>query len=262
MYSLLKGISLSFYTLSKRRREVTIDNLKQAFPEKSDQETAHLSKAVFIELSKTVAEIFLMLTGRFDPDQAVVNRDEAIRKLKVLRNTYSGGWMMVTAHFSNWELLAQVLAKNGFPMLIVGREGDNKLIDKNITLPLRQRYGSRTVYKKKAAVAILKSLKRGEIVGALIDQKVNAQEGLKVKFFGREVYMTGLVATMKQKLNITVIPIFLPRIGEGKYKIVMEEPIEVSDDAVHMTQAYSDALERVIKAYPEQWFWMHNRWKV
>lgn len=262
IYLFTKVLTLSFYKLSKRRRLITIDNLQYAFPKKSAEEVSILAREVFVELSKTLAEIILMLSDRFDIDEAVVNKDEVLLKLKALRTQYPQGWIMLTAHFSNWELLANFLAKHGYPMLAIGREGDNKLIDKHITIPFREKYGNRAIYKKKAAISILKALKKGDIVGLLIDQKVHKSEGIRVKFFEREVYSTGLVATMKNKLDIEVLPLFIARIADGKYSIIIQDPIREKGDIREMTQNYNDVMQSVITRYPSQWFWMHDRWKV
>ena len=262
LYASMKGLTLLFYRLVKRRRQITIDNLQQAFPDMPEDEVALLSKTVFVELSQTIAEILLMLAEKFDVDEAVVNAESAAKALKALRERYPNGQIVMTAHFSNWELAAHFLSKHGHTMLAVGREGDNRLIDKKMTIPFRERYGNRSVYKKRAAIAIVKALKRGEIVGVLIDQKVNSSEGIKVKFFGRDVYTTSLIATMKKKLGVAVVPIFLPRIAKGKYELLIGEPVEVCGDVAEMTQAYNDVMEEVIRRYPAQWFWMHNRWKV
>ncbi len=253
---------MAFYHLSKRRREITIDNLTQAFPSKNEEEIKTLAKEVFIELSKTVTEILFMVSDRFDIDAAVVNKEEALAKLQSIKKAHPGAWIIMTAHFSNWELAAHFLAKHGYPMLAVGREGDNKLIDKNITIPFREKYGSRSIYKNKAGVSILKSLKRDETVGVLIDQKSDQKKGVKVKFFGRDVYTTSIVAVMKEKLDVTVVPIFLARVGEGKYELIVNDPVEETGDIVRMTQAYNDEMEQIIRKYPAQWFWMHNRWRI
>lgn len=262
VYSMMKMLTLAFYHLSKRRREITIDNLKQAFPSKNAEEIKTLAKEVFIELSKTITEILFMVSDRFDIDAAVVNKDEALAKLKSLKKTYPQAWIIMTAHFSNWELAAHFLAKHGYPMLAVGRKGDNELIDKNITIPFREKFGSRSVYKNKAAVSILKHLKRGETVGVLIDQKSDEKKGVKVKFFGRDVYTTSIVAVMKEKLDVAVVPIFLARVGEGKYELIVNDPVKESGDIAQMTQAYNHEIENIVRKYPSQWFWMHNRWKI
>lgn len=262
VYFFIKHLSLLFYFLSKRRRNITINNLQKSFPEKSKEEIHTLSKEVFIELSKTISEILFMLAGKFDIDAAVINKDEALLALKKLDEVYSGGRIVITAHFSNWELAAHFLAKHGYPMLAVGREGDNKIIDQKLTIPFREKYGNRSVHKKRAAISIMKTLKRAEIVGVLIDQKVNSKEGVKVKFFDRDVYTTSIVATMQEKLDIMILPIFLPRVGDGQYKMIIGDPIKNSGDISAMTQSYNDVMEKIIRKYPSQWFWMHNRWKV
>jgi len=262
IYAFMKTVSLLFYRFGKRRRKITIENLEYAFPELSSNEIKILSKNVYLELSKTIAEIFLMLSNRFDIDNAIINKEKALAKLASLKQRYPTGWIMITAHFSNWELLGQFLGKHGYPMVAIGREGDNKKIDSNITTPFRERFGNRSVHKRKAAVTIMKTLKKGDIVGILIDQKVMDHEGIKVSFFGRDVNTTPLVATMKSKLDIQVIPMFLPRVSDGKYELLVGDPVEAGEDISSMTQAYNDEMEKIIRKYPAQWFWMHNRWKA
>ena len=262
VYTTMKAVTLIFYHVSKRRREITKENLKNAFPDKSQSDIELLSKEVYISLSETISEILFMLADTFDIDEAVINKEEALERLKALQEEGTVGRIVMTAHFSNWELAAHFLAKHGYPMLAVGREGDNQEIDQRLTLPFREKYGNRSVYKKRAAIAILKTLKRGDIVGVLIDQKVGREDGVKVQFFERDVYTTSIVAIMKQKLNVMVVPIFLPRVGRGKYKLIVGDPIRENSDITTMTQCYNDAIEEVVRAYPEQWFWMHNRWKV
>jgi KDO2-lipid IV(A) lauroyltransferase len=260
VYGALRYLSLVFYKLGRRRREVATANLQYAFGLEDLAETDRLARSVYVSLSETLADIFLMLNNRLDIDESVVNKTEALAKLERLKGAFSGSWIFVTAHFSNWELMAQFLAKHGYAMLVVGREGDNRLIDHRLTLPFRQRFGNDTTYKKGAATAIFKRLKRGGRVGLLIDQKTEPSEGVKVDFFGRSVYATGVVATMREKLDAAVIPVFIPRVGRGQYRLEIGDPVTLQGDVTAMTQAYSDAMEAVIRRYPEQWFWMHNRW--
>jgi len=261
IYGMMNGIAMLLYYLIKRRREITIQNLHFAFPKKSEEEIRQLSKTVYSELSQTVAEILLILTDRFDVDTAVINREEVLERLAQFREKYPEGWILMTAHFSNWELLGQFLSKNGYEMLILGREADNKLIDEKIIVKLREKYGSRAINKRRSSVAVLKRLKRAGIVGVLIDQKVGKELGIRVKFFGRDVYMTTMVASMQEKVNATVVPMFVVREARGRYRMILREPIKLSGNKEEMTQKYSDIMEKVIQKYPSQWFWMHNRWK-
>ncbi|MDD2450461.1 MAG: lysophospholipid acyltransferase family protein [Sulfurovum sp.] len=270
IYQCICWLTLMVYHLDKKRRYITIENLKTAFPEKSDREIGDLSKEVYRELSKTISEILLMVVDRFDIDEAVVNREEIITKLQTAIQNAPRGIVAMTAHFSNWELLAHFLAKHGLPMLVVGREGNNKLIEKRITQPFRKKYGNDTTTKKKAILSMVKRLKSGGNVGILIDQKAGGPNAVEVDFMGKPAQTITSLAMLKQKLDPRIIPFFAARVGEGKYKIIMRDPVEYraeeeSDEAKKvekMTAEYNKVMESVIREYPSQWFWMHNRWRI
>jgi KDO2-lipid IV(A) lauroyltransferase len=241
-----------------------------AFPEKSIEEIKALSKEVYIELSKTISEILFMFVGKFDIDNAVKNADKAIAKLQNIAENSTNGVIVITAHFSNWELAAHFLARHGLPMLAVGREGNNKLIDQNITIPFRNKYGNRATTKDKAMLAMAKTLKKGGTVGLLIDQKTGAQNSAKVNFFNTLADTTNSVAMMKLKFNPVVVPIFIARQSDGKYEVIINDPVDYTAEEIEdsekkieaMTLKYNQAMEAVIRAYPSQWFWMHNRWRL
>ncbi len=264
VYAFFKMIALLFFYADRKRRNLTIQNLSLAYPEKSNEEIEALAKEVYVELSKTVSEILLMFVDRFDIDDAVINKDEAVTQIEALGQNSPNGIIAMTAHFSNWELLAHFLAKHGLPMLAVGREGNNKLIETHITTPFRRKYGNEPVYKKGSMVSMLKRLKRGGNVGILIDQKSGEQGSVKVDFFGQPAETTLSVATLKEKLNPLVVPMFIVRVADGKYRIVIKEPVECEAKekrAEQMTRKYNQVMESVIREYPAQWFWMHNRWR-
>lgn len=270
IYVFVKGFTLLVYHLDKRRRLLTIKNLSMAYPEKSSQEIMILSKEVYIELSKTISEILLMFVNRFDIDDAVLNKDEIIEKLQVLSENSPQGVIAMTAHFSNWEILAHFLAKHGLCMLVVGRKGNNALIEDNVTTPFRKKYGNDTATKKKAMLTMIKRLKKGGNVGILIDQKAGHLNSVKVDFFGTLAETTTSIAMLKQKFNPEIIPFFIARVDNGKYKIIMKDAIdyvaeEEEDEEKKlekMTAKYNEVMESVIREYPSQWFWMHNRWRI
>ncbi len=148
IYSMIKGLTLIVYHLDKKRRNLTIKNLTMAFPEKTPEEITTLSKKVYIELSRTIAEILFMFIGKLDIDKAIKNTEEAKEKLQNIAENSPNGVIVMTAHFSNWELAAHFLAKHGLPMLAIGREGNNKLIDQKITIPFRNKYGNQCNFKR------------------------------------------------------------------------------------------------------------------
>ena len=268
IYGLMRGVALLFHRLSAKRRHITIDNLHHAFPSKSEEEVEKLAGEVYIELSVTVSDILLMLTGRLDTDKMVENYDEALKKLEALRAKCPNGIIFMGAHFSNWELPPLFASRHGYPMTVIGRRGDNRLLDEGLVLPFRAQYGNQTVYKKRAGISMLRTLRQHGTVGLLIDQKVNKENGFLVPFFGREAFTTHAVATLKLKADPAIIPISMPRMGKGKYRLHIGEAIdyradEIEDEAtklLKMTERYNQALEAIIEAHPAQWLWMHDRW--
>jgi len=270
IYSLVKVITLLVYHLDKKRRNLTIKNLKMAFPEKNMEDITELSKSVYIELSKTITEILLMFIGKFDIDKAVRNYDEAKNKLEDIAKNSKNGIIVMTAHFSNWELAAHFLAKHGLPMLAIGRKGNNKLIDLNITTPFREQYGNNAVSKKKAMIAMIKRLKKSGNIGLLIDQKSGSLNSVKIDFFGKPAETTLSIASLKLKFDSLVVPIFIARQSDGSYEMIINEPIDYVADEIEgkekkleaMTLKYNQTIENMIRQYPSQWFWMHNRWRI
>jgi len=268
IYRFFKILAILIYRIDRKRRLLTIENLSLAYPQKSEEEIEALAKKVYTELSQTVAEILLMFVDRFDIDDAIINKEEVLDYLARIKSSSKNGIIAMTAHFSNWELLAHFLAKHGLPMLAVGREGNNRLIETHITTPFRQKYGNDTVFKKNAMIPMVKRLKQGGNVGILIDQKAGKNSSVITDFFGRPARTTLSIAVLKEKLDPLVMPLFIARVGEGKYKIVLNEPIEYNGDKTgdeklkEMTSQYNAVMESVIRQYPEQWFWMHNRWRM
>ena len=263
LYWLMRQLARLLYRVDAKRRALTVNNLLAAFPQKTPDEIESLSREVYDELSKTVAEILLMHAGRFPMDEAIVNKEEAIKQLQALAQKSPKGVIAMTAHFSNWELLAHFLAKHGFRMLVIGREGNNRLIEDHITTPFRRKYGNDTAFKSKAMLSMVKRLKSGGNVGILIDQKAGGQNSAKVDFFGQKAETTTSIATLKQKLDPLVVPFFIARVSDGKYKVIIHEPVEpkTGESLESMTATYNRIMESIIRQYPSQWFWMHNRWR-
>ena len=268
VYGIIKSIAIILYYILPQRRFLVHTNLQNSFPKLTKDKINKYTKEVYDSLSQSVAEILLMFVDRFDIDEAIINLQESVDKLSEI-SSQKRGVIAFTAHFSNWELLAHFLAKHSFPIVVVGREGDNKIIDERITIPFRNRYGNKAVYKNKAMIAMAKALKNRENVGMLIDQKTGGTHSAKVEFFGRKASTTLSTAALKLKFDPLIIPISVVRENKGHYRMYIDPPIdytasEIDDEKEKMkamTLRYNHALETMIFRAPEQWFWMHNRWK-
>jgi len=270
VYKILKFIAKLCFRFEKRRSSLTQKNLKLAFADLKDEEIVQLAKKSYESLAITIAEIVLMINDKLDIDSMIVNNDEAKELLDRYTKDSKNGVIIITAHFSNWELAAQSLPRNGYPMTAIGRRGNNRLIEDNFTTPFRERFGNKNIYKKDAMLNIVKTLRRNGTAGLLIDQKARGASSIKVNFFGKPAITTTSIATLKLKYDSLILPIFMPRQSDGRYKLVVCEAVEYRADEEcdknkkieKMTQKYNDIIEKIVKEYPEQWFWMHNRWKA
>lgn len=270
-YTIMAFFANVLYLTLKSRRELAIENLTLAFHEKSKEEIIALAKDNFLSISKTIAEILLIISKKkkiesFLEDEKT-SYEEYIAGTKDKKDDQ--GIVFIAAHFGNWEIMANYFASKGFPMTVVGRRGNNEIIEDKITTPFREFYGNTNVHKSEAMSAMVKTLRKGGRIGIMIDQKAGTS-GAKTTFFGRECTTTTSIATMKLKYDPLIIPGFSIRDKNGKIKFIILEPVEYKaeekeskeEKIVAMTQRYNDIFEKVVREYPEQWFWMHNRWKI
>ncbi|MDD2384967.1 MAG: lysophospholipid acyltransferase family protein [Sulfurospirillaceae bacterium] len=270
IYTLCKTIASWFFKLDKRRRSLTLKNLHLAFPQKSESEILALAYKAYESVAITLAETLLMYHERLDIDTMIANKEEILARIDHYLANNNRGKLMITGHFSNWELLAHFFAKHGHPTKNIARRGNNHLIDENIILRFRQRYGNTHIYKKNAIISLVKTLKVGGMVSLLFDQKASGVNTIKTHFFGQEVDTIDIIAQLKRKFNPLVFPTFIARLPDGRYNVIMQDPVEYlaeetmepAEQIIAMSQRYNDILEELIKQYPEQWFWMHNRWRL
>ena len=170
--------------------------------------------------------------------------------------------MVATAHLGNWELSAFAHALMTAPMYVIVRPLDNPQIDALVER-YREMSGNRVIRKKEAAREILRALKAGEAVGILIDQNVTPAEGVFVDFFGVQACAGTAFAKFAHHSGAAVVPGFaLWNRDESRYVLHFYPEIEMSGDVQIDTQRIHSALEAIIRRYPDQWLWIHRRWKT
>jgi KDO2-lipid IV(A) lauroyltransferase len=258
------------FFILKSRRELSIKNLTLAYPEKNKKEIHSLAKKSFKSVAITAAEVMLLINDKKKIEDFIINKDKFLKTLTDITKKNKKGIVFITAHFSNWEILPHFLAMNGYPMTAIGRAGDNLLIEKNLTKPFREKHGNQNIYKNEAMRKMIKTLKEAGNVGLLIDQKAGKTNSVLTTFFGMECRTTTSVANIKLKYDPLVIPIFLKRATYGKYGILFYGAADYKADDKNseeekiqaLTQYYNDIIERAVREAPEQWFWMHGRWKI
>jgi len=172
------------------------------------------------------------------------------------------GVLFATAHLGNWELSAFAHGMLTEPMSVVVRPLDNQGIDRLVE-DRRQAGGNRVIHKKEAARSVLRALERNEAVGILIDQNAGADEGVFIDFFGVRACVGTAFARIANRSGAAVIPGFaLWSEGEGRYVLRFDPILEMTGDEVRDTAAIHAALEAAIREHPDQWLWVHRRWKT
>jgi KDO2-lipid IV(A) lauroyltransferase len=172
------------------------------------------------------------------------------------------GVLVATAHLGNWELSAFTHAYMTGPMNIVVRPLDNPRMDQFVE-QRRGLSGNPIIHKKEAARAIFKALHAGESVGILIDQNSSREEGVFVDFFGRKACANAAFVKFAHRTGAAVVPGFaLWSESERRYVLRFYPEIRMTGDVQADTQAVHSLLESVIREYPDQWLWIHRRWKT
>jgi Kdo2-lipid IVA lauroyltransferase/acyltransferase len=172
------------------------------------------------------------------------------------------GVLVATAHLGNWELSAFAHAMLTEPMNVMVRPLDNRLID-GLVEERRTLSGNRLIFKRDAARAVLKALRGNEAVGVLIDQNTSEHEGVFVDFFGKPACAgTGFVK-LAYRSQAAVVPGFaLWDQDKKRYVLRFFPALELTGDERADTQRIHAFLERAIRQYPDQWMWIHRRWKT
>jgi KDO2-lipid IV(A) lauroyltransferase len=263
--SLSRHLALLWYALDRRHREVATNNLTYVFGcEKSPAQIRQMARRVFAHIVFILFEIGWMHRA---PAHGLTGRVR-LEGLENLRRAYKDGRgvLILTGHLGNWEILANAAGLLGFPLNVVYRPMDFLPLDLFFR-NLRGRFGARLLSKRSAARDILRALHRRELVGILLDQNAGRRAGVFVDFFGKPACTNRGLALMAQRTGAPVVPMFLVREGDA-YRMIAAPPVQWvrtgdrSRDIRVNTRRYNQVLESFIRRYPEQWFWVHRRWKT
>ena len=170
--------------------------------------------------------------------------------------------IFISGHFNNFELMAMYIEKSGIDLAAIYRPLNNKFLNP-IMENIRKNYICKKQIKKGIAGTkdLLKYFKNGNSVALMIDQRVS--EGIHSEFFNQKALTTTIPAQFVKKFNAKIVPVYIERIGENRFKIKFYKSIKFSsnDTLESITLSLNILLEEMIKKNPEQWIWSHNRWK-
>ena len=255
-------------SLDRRHTRIGIRNLEIAFPEKSDAERRRILRASYINLGRTGAE-YVRLGGFFYRRLA---RRVTYNRLDIWNNLtprYPGkGALILTAHFGGFELLPAGHALHGFQITLVHHTQRFLAGDALVTF-IRERAGVQIIRKHTAAREMLRSLKRGEIIGIPLDQNAKRSEAIWVPFFGELAATPSGFDRLAMMAGAPVVPVFIVRQPDGRSHVIeifeeipQQRTGDRDADTLVNTARYQKAIEEMVRKYPEQWLWTHRRYRT
>ncbi len=262
------GISLGWivYLLHVKLRHVGMRNLAMAYPEMSKAQQSKILRGVFTSLGRQLAELCLFPKYTAENVSDVVVYDGFENFERALAR--GKGVLFLTAHLGAWELSAFAHSLYGHPLKIVMRSLDNPYLDR-LSQRYRTMHGNSTVDKDDFVRGLLSAMKAGETVGILMDTNMTPPQGVFVDFFGIPACTASGLARIALRTDAAVVPGFTVWDPElRKYRLRFDPAVTLirtgddDADAIANTALFTKIIENYVRQYPDQWLWVHRRWKT
>ena len=261
-----QGLGRAAYVAAGNLRRTGDRNLKLAFPEKTDEERQELLKGTFAGLGRQLG-LFTKFATDSRETLLDITRWEGLEHLESARAT-KRPIILFTGHVGAWELSSFGLSLKDLPMSFLVRRLDNPKVEEMVDR-IRMRFGNQSVDKRGAARPMLTILKSGGTLGLLVDLNTLDEEAIFVDFFGVPASTTFMLAKLALRTDAIVLPMFVPW-DESNRKFLVEilPPVSVErsgdeeEDIRKLTASLTKVVEDYIRRYPDQWLWIHKRWKT
>ena len=250
--------------LARRDRGRALAHLARAFPEHDDAWRRALARRCAGHLGTVLGEVAWLWSA--SPD-AVLARSEFVGLEHLTGGLHPDrGAILVTAHCGNWEWLNLALGASGILMTVAAREVYDPRLDE-VARRLRGRFGGESALRGKGAGSkLVQAIRNGRVDGLLIDQDIDAP-GVYVDFFGRPAWTPTGAALLALRTRCPLVAGFATRLANGRMRLSFSEPIQTAPgadldtDMARLTALLTAHIERQVRSHPEQWVWMHRRWK-
>src|ERR1700761_5291841 len=256
---------MAFWCTPRLRRAGNL-NLELAFPGKAAAEREEILQKLYRNLGWLLAEFCQMANYTPEKTKSFI-RYEGLENYLVARDR-GKGVLVLTGHLGAWELSSFYHSLMGYPMSMIIRRLDNPLVD-NLVNGIRCLHGNQVLHKDVSARGLLAAIARGETVGILMDTNMTPPQGEFVDFFGHPACTGTGLARVARKTGAAVVPGFLLwDESTGQYVLRFGPPLDLAStedleaDAIAHTAHFTKVIEEYIRQYPEQWLWVHRRWKT
>ncbi len=263
-YYLGKGFGKLAYILTKSRRQVAKDNLRQAFNDQlSELEISRTIKNVYSNMGLTLVEFVLIEKINSDNFQDYFEIEGKERLVEAYEQ--GNGVIIYGAHFGNWEWMGMIISLLGYPLSAIVRTQKNSYFDQAVN-QIRMSKGVKIIPKGASVRKVFHSLKKGECIFILGDQDAHGN-GWELDFFGRSVSTHAGPVQFAQRTGATIVPVFLIREEWGQHRLLIKETFKVKKNTTRkeqkkILQNLNDLTESVIREHKDQWLWLHKRWKT
>jgi KDO2-lipid IV(A) lauroyltransferase len=260
-----RGLGRLLGDLDRRHLAIAADNLRRAFPDWDEARALRTARAVYAHFGSVLFDILWLQERSPGGIRALL---EVRGGEHVERAIAAGrGALMVTCHIGNWELHGVAHGLVFGPIHVVARPLDNPWLDRRLCA-LRTMGGNTVVYKQRALSRILRALRENRTIAILIDQNVQPGDGIFVDFFGRPAATTTVAAALAVKTGCALVPCRTELLRGGRYRLTYAPVVEWTpsgdrqQDIACLTQRLTRQIEEWVRETPEQWLWMHRRWKT
>ena len=258
-------IGLFWFDVLRIRRRDAIENVLRVYPEYSRHEAKKLARKSLIHMGYTIIEFCSFpfwdvedIRSRFKTE-GLDKLHEGLKKEK--------GVLLLSAHIGNGDLGSAALSASGLPVHLVSKLFKSRWLN-DFWFKAREQHGTKFIPPRRSSYEILKALKKNEMVIFVLDQYTGPPNGVLTNFFGQKTGTAFGPALFAQRSQATVIPAYSYRKKFGEYVIVVMDPIAFVEKSTkeetlrYNTQQYNEAIEKMVLHKPEQWMWVHRRWKI
>jgi len=258
-------LAFLWFDVFRIRRQVALDNIARAFPDLNERERVRLARRSIQNLGLGFVEysFFPWLTRDNFRDYFLFENQQLLEE----KYAEGKGILLLTLHMGNGDLACAGMSLNGWPTVMVSKTFKVKWLN-DLWFGMRERLGTRFIPPRDSSYALLKALKQGAAVVIPLDQFTGPPIGVRTTFFGHETGTAAGLAVMAERSGAPVLAVYTHRDAAGRHVLHFEREIKVPknslkdpEQARRITQEFNDQLEVFVRRHPEQWMWIHKRWK-
>lgn len=263
------AIGILWFDILRIRRNVALENLRQCFSDWSEERRIQVARRSVCHIGRSFIEFLRVPSIAASPEQRAYWREKFILHGEENLNAALAkgkGVFLLTAHVGNGDWATVGMALHGYRIHVITKEIKLDWLN-NFWFSTRQSLGTELIPDRNSSLTILKQLKKNQSIAFMLDQFLGPPIGIKTTFFGRETGTAMGLALLSGRSQAAVVPAYSYRDSEGLTHVIFEPEIPFvetanKDETIRcMTQTYCDRIEGWVKTYPEQWMWVHRRWK-